>query len=30
MWQEFMFLSVNANVRPDETFVELEEYFHLD
>jgi hypothetical protein len=21
---------VDANARPDETFVELEEYFHLD
>ena len=29
-WQEFMSPFVDANVRPDETFVELEEYFHLD
>ena len=29
-WQEFMSPFVDANARPDETFVELEEYFHLD
>ena len=29
-WQEFMSSFVDANARPDETFVELEEYFHLD
>jgi L-rhamnose mutarotase len=29
-WQEFMLPFVDANARPDETFVELEEYFHLD
>ena len=29
-WQEFMSKFVDANARPDETFVELEEYFHLD
>ena len=29
-WQEFMSPFVDANIRPDETFVELEEYFHLD
>lgn len=29
-WQEFMSGFVDANARPDETFVELEEYFHLD
>ena len=29
-WQEFMSEFVDANARPDETFVELEEYFHLD
>ena len=29
-WQEFMSSYVDANARPDETFVELEEYFHLD
>jgi L-rhamnose mutarotase len=29
-WQEFMSDFVDANARPDETFVELEEYFHLD
>jgi len=29
-WQEFMADFVDANVRPDETFIELEEYFHLD
>jgi len=29
-WQEFMSSFMDANVRPDETFIELEEYFHLD
>lgn len=29
-WQEFMSAFVDASARPDETFVELEEYFHLD
>lgn len=29
-WQEFMASYFDANVRPDETFVELEEVFHLD
>jgi len=29
-WQEFMSSYIDANVRPDETFIELEEYFHLD
>jgi L-rhamnose mutarotase len=29
-WQEFMSEFLDANVRPDESFVELEEYFHLD
>jgi len=29
-WQEFMSLFIDANARPDETFLELEEYFHLD
>ncbi|MGA2488631.1 MAG: L-rhamnose mutarotase [Anaerolineales bacterium] len=29
-WQEFMSPFVDSNVRPDETFIELEEYFHLD
>jgi len=29
-WQEFMSGFVDANARPDETFLELEEYFHLD
>lgn len=29
-WQEFMSSFMGANARPDETFVELEEYFHLD
>jgi L-rhamnose mutarotase len=28
-WQEFMSPFIDANARPDETFVELEEYFHL-
>jgi L-rhamnose mutarotase len=29
-WQELMSSFMDANTRPDETFVELEEYFHLD
>jgi L-rhamnose mutarotase len=29
-WQEFMAPYFEANVRPDETFQELEEVFHLD
>jgi L-rhamnose mutarotase len=29
-WQEFMSSFMDADARPDETFVELEEYFHLD
>ena len=29
-WQEFMSQFVDSNARPDETFIELEEYFHLD
>jgi L-rhamnose mutarotase len=29
-WQEFMSPFMDANAHPDETFVELEEYFHLD
>ena len=29
-WQEFMSSFIDANARPDETFVELKEYFHLD
>jgi L-rhamnose mutarotase len=29
-WQEFMSSYMDASARPDETFVELEEYFHLD
>jgi len=29
-WQEFMSAFMDANARPDETFIELEEYFHLD
>jgi L-rhamnose mutarotase len=29
-WQEFMSRFTDANARPDETFMELEEYFHLD
>jgi L-rhamnose mutarotase len=29
-WQEFMSSYMDADARPDETFVELEEYFHLD
>ena len=29
-WQQFMAPFTDANARPDETFLELEEYFHLD
>ena len=29
-WQEFMSSFMDASARPDDTFVELEEYFHLD
>ncbi len=29
-WQEFMAPFTDANARPDESFLELEEYFHLD
>jgi L-rhamnose mutarotase len=29
-WQESMSSFMDAHARPDETFVELEEYFHLD
>jgi L-rhamnose mutarotase len=29
-WQEFMAPYTDANARPDESFVELKEYFHLD
>ena len=29
-WQEFMAPYFDANVRPDEIFLELEEVFHLD
>ena len=29
-WQEFMSAFMDGDARPDETFVELEEYFHLD
>ena len=29
-WQEFMTPFTDANARPDESFLELEEYFHLD
>jgi len=29
-WQEFMSPFTDSNARPDETFIELEEYFHLD
>ena len=29
-WQDFMSPFMDANAHPDETFVELEEYFHLD
>ena len=29
-WQQFMAPFTDSSARPDETFVELEEYFHLD
>ncbi len=29
-WQDFMSRFTDADARPDETFLELEEYFHLD
>jgi L-rhamnose mutarotase len=29
-WQEFMAPFTDANARPDESFLELEEYFHLE
>ena len=29
-WQQFMAPFTDSNVRPDESFLELEEYFHLD
>ena len=29
-WQQFMTPFTDANARPDESFVELEEYFHLE
>lgn len=29
-WQEYMSQFTDDNVRPDESFKELEEYFHLD
>jgi len=29
-WQQFMAPFTDANARPDESFSELEEYFHLD
>ena len=29
-WQEFMAPFTDSNARPDETFLELEEYFHLE
>jgi L-rhamnose mutarotase len=29
-WQEFMSSFMDADARPDETFIELKEYFHLD
>jgi len=29
-WQESMTQFVDSNARPDETFIELEEYFHLE
>jgi L-rhamnose mutarotase len=29
-WQEFISSFVVSNARPDETYIELEEYFHLD
>ena len=29
-WQEFMSPFTDSNARPDESFLELQEYFHLD
>ena len=29
-WQQFMARFTDANTRPDENFLELDEYFHLD
>jgi L-rhamnose mutarotase len=29
-WQQFMAPFMDANARPDKSFLELEEYFHLD
>jgi L-rhamnose mutarotase len=29
-WQEYMAPFTDSNARPDESFLELEEYFHLD
>jgi L-rhamnose mutarotase len=29
-WQEFMSPFMDGDSRPDETFIELQEYFHLD
>jgi L-rhamnose mutarotase len=29
-WQQFMTPFITSNARPDEIFLELEEYFHLD
>jgi L-rhamnose mutarotase len=29
-WQQFMSPFTDSNARPDESFLELEEYFHLD
>jgi len=29
-WQQFMSPFTDSNARPDENFLELEEYFHLD
>jgi len=29
-WQELMSSFVDSNAHPDETFIKLEEYFHLD
>lgn len=29
-WQESMSQFMDSNARPDETFIELEEYFHLE
>jgi L-rhamnose mutarotase len=29
-WQQFMAPFTDSNARPDESFIELEEYFHLE